>query len=128
MAMENRKPGRGGRPGRRWPPGGLARRHPFVGAAALIGVGLVIFVLLWFQPQKLFLNKTVNEPVPGIIETAPAGEANRNSTAGQSPLGLQIVSAGSFRSLEHATAGRAIVLRRPTGHLILRLEHLSISN
>ena len=28
-------------------------------AAALIGVGLIIFVLAWFQPQKLFLNKTV---------------------------------------------------------------------
>ena len=128
MATENRKPGRGGRPGRRWPPGRLPRKHPLIGAAALIAVGLVIFVLLWFQPQKLFLNKTVNEPVPGVIETAPAGEANRNSTAGQSPPGLQIVRAGSFRSLEHATTGRAIVLRRPAGHLILRMERLSTSN
>ena len=91
MAMGNRKPDRGGRPGKRWPPGRLARKHPFISAAAaLIGVGLVIFVLLWFQPQKLFLNKTVNEPVPGIIETAPAGEANRNPTVGQSPPGLQV--------------------------------------
>jgi len=128
MATENRKPGRGGRPGRRWPPGRLPRKHPLIGAAALIAVGLVIFVLLWFQPQKLFLNKTVNEPVPGVIETAPAGEANRNSTAGQSPPGLQIVRSGSFRSLEHATTGRAIVLRRPAGHLILRMERLSTSN
>ena len=36
--------------------------------------------------------------------------------------------AGRFRSLEHATTGRAIVLRRPAGHLILRLERLSTSN
>ena len=92
-------------------------------------MGLVIFVLLWFQPQKLFLNKTVNEPVPGIIDTAPAGGANRNPAVGQSASpGLQVVRAGSFRSLEHATTGRAIVLRRPAGRLILRLERLSTSN
>jgi electron transfer DM13 len=127
--MENRKPGHGGRPGRRWPPGGLARRHPFISASALIGAGLVIFVLLWFQPQKLFLNKTVNDPVPGVVDTAPAGEANRNPTADQSsPPGLRVVRLGSFRSLEHATTGRAIVLRHPAGHLILRLERLSTSN
>jgi hypothetical protein len=61
--------GRGGRPGRRWPLGGLARRHPFItGAAAFAGVGLITFVLVLFQPQKLFLNKTVNEPVPRVIQ------------------------------------------------------------
>jgi hypothetical protein len=108
MATENRKPGRGRRPGRRWSPGRLARRHPFISATAPIGAGLVIFVLLWFQPQKLFLNKTVNDPVPGVIETAPAGEANRNPTADQSPSpGLQVVRSGSFRSLEHPTTGKA---------------------
>jgi hypothetical protein len=129
MAMENRKPGRGRPLGRRWPPGRLARRHPLISATALTGMGLVIFVLLWFQPQKLFLSKTVNDPVPGVIETAPAEEANRNPTADQSSSpGLQVVRAGSFRSLEHATTGRAIVLRRPAGRLILRLERLSTSN
>src|SRR6266576_5465470 len=93
MAKENRKPGRGGQPGGRWPLGRLARRHRFISAAAaFIGVGLIIFVLLWFQPQKLFLNKTISEPVPGVIQTALAGEANHNPTAGQSPPpGLQVV-------------------------------------
>jgi Electron transfer DM13 len=130
MAEKNGTPGRGGRPGRRWPLGRLAHRHPFISAAAaLIGVGLIIFVLVWFQPQKLFLNKTVTEPAPGVIATAPAGETNRNATAGGSaPPGLQVMRSGSFRSLEHPTTGTAIVLRRPGGSLILRLERLSTSN
>src|SRR5215831_14942829 len=106
MAEQNRVPGRGGRPGRRWSLGRLARRHRFIGAAAaFIGVGFIIFVLLWFQPQKLFLNKTISEPAPGVIQTAQAGETNRNPTT-----------------------GRVIVLRRPAGRLILRLERLSTSN
>src|SRR6266702_5575555 len=128
MAESNSKVGRGDRPGRRWPPGRLARRYRFISAAAAFtGVGLLIFVLVWFQPQKLFLNKIVNEPLPGVIQTA--GEANRNATPGRSPPpGLQVVRSGSFRSLEHATTGTAIVLRRPAGRLVLRLERLTTSN
>jgi hypothetical protein len=44
------------------------------------------------------------------------------------PPGLQVARAGSFRSLEHATTGRAIVPRHPARHPILRLERLSTSN
>jgi hypothetical protein len=75
MAEKNEQAGRGGRPGWRCPLGRLARRHPVISAAAaFIGAGLVIFGLEWFQPQKLFLNKTVNEPVPGVIQTGPVGQ------------------------------------------------------
>jgi hypothetical protein len=129
MAEENGASGRGGRPDRHWPPGRLARRHPVISAAAFIGLGLAIFALVWFQPQKLFLNTTVDEPVPGITGTASAGKANSNAAAGRSsPPGPQVLRSGSFRSLEHATTGKAIVLRRPAGSLTLRLEHLSTSN
>jgi hypothetical protein len=70
-------------------------------------VGLVIFVLLWFQPQKLFLSKTVNEPVLGIIETAPAEEANRNPTVGQSPPGLQVARTWAPGSASKTNQARA---------------------
>ena len=129
MAEKNRMAGRGGGLGRRWSLGRLGRRRPFNIGVTVIGAGLVLFVLVWFQPQKLFLNKTVNEPGPGITGTAPAGEADSNAAAGRSfPPGPQVLSSGSFRSLEHSTTGKAIVLRRPGGSLILRLEHLNTSN
>jgi len=128
MIEKTGKAGRGGL-ARFWPPGGLARKHPVLSAAALAGVAVIIFVLVWFQPQKLFLNKTVNEPAPGVIATTPAGEEHRDAAAGGSPpSALRAVRSGSFRSLEHATTGKVIVLRRPAGSLILRLEHLSTSN
>jgi len=129
MAEKDGETGRGGRLGRRWPPSRLARRHPVIGAAVVVGAGLIIFVLAWFQPQKLFLNRTVNEPVPGVIQTAPASETSPKASAGQaSPPGLQALRSGSFRSLEHATTGKAIVLRGRGGSLILRLQRLSTSN
>jgi hypothetical protein len=129
MAEKNQMAGHGGRPGRRWSLGRLARWRPFIIGAAVIGAALVLFVLVWFQPQKLFLNKTVNEPGPRITGTAPTGKANSSAAADRSsPPGPQVLRSGSFRSLEHATTGKAIVLRRPGGSLILRLEHLSTSN
>jgi hypothetical protein len=94
-----------------------------------LGVALIAFVLVWFQPQKLFLNKTVSEPVPGVAQTAPAPETSRGATADGSPAPrLQVLRSGSFRSLEHATTGTAMVLHRPGGRLILRLERLATSN
>jgi Electron transfer DM13 len=129
MAEKNRMAGHGGGTGGRWSLGRLAVRRPFIIGAAVIIAGLVLFVLVWFQPQKLFLNKTVNEPGPGITGTAPAGEASSSAAASRSsPPGPQVLSSGSFRSLEHSTTGKAIVLRRPGGSLILRLEHLNTSN
>ena len=130
MADNSTELGRGGPPGRRRPLGGLARRHPFiVAAAAFAGAGLITFVLVWFQPQKLFLNKTVNEPAPGIIQTAPAGETSHGATAGGSAAPRpEVLRTGSFHGLEHATTGTAIVLHGPGGRLILRLERLSTSN
>jgi Electron transfer DM13 len=129
MAEKITRAGRGERADRRWWLGRLARRHPFISAAAaLIGMGLIIFVLVWFQPQKLFLNTTVNESVPGTVQTAPAGETGPSAAADGSPPGVQVLSSGSFRSLEHATTGKAIVLHGPGGSPILRLEHLSTSN
>jgi hypothetical protein len=86
-------------------------------------------VLVWFQPQKLFLNKTVNEPAPGVIATAPAAETHHDATADGSPAPrLEVVRSGSFRRLEHATTGKVNVLRRPGGSLVLRLERLSTSS
>jgi hypothetical protein len=41
---------------------------------------------------------------------------------------LNVVASGRFRSLEHATTGRAVVLSRARGTAILRLEGLSTSN
>jgi hypothetical protein len=120
--------GHGGRPRRRWSLGRLARWRPFIIGATVIGAGLVLFVLVWFQPQKLFLNKTVNEPGPGITGTATGREAQSSAAGRSSPPGPEVLRSGSFRSLEHATTGKAIVLRRPGGSLVLRLESLNTSN
>ena len=65
------------------------RRRPRVWTAAAVAVvGLAMFVVLWFEPQKLFLDQKVNEALPTAGPggtSAPVTEAPATSTATEEP-------------------------------------------
>src|SRR6266566_1054557 len=87
-------------------------RHPIVSAsAALLVVGLAIFVLAYFEPQKLFIDDRVNEPLP----TAPASLQDGPSSGTAHRAALKTLSHGSFTSYEHASHGQARVIELPRG-------------
>ncbi|HYI46663.1 MAG TPA: DM13 domain-containing protein [Actinomycetota bacterium] len=86
--------------------------------AALVVVGLLIFVFFWFQPQKLLIEDTVSEAPPRVVPTA-------DETRPETTLTL---ARGEFRSLEHDTHGTATTLEIPDGRRYLRLEGLDTSN
>ena len=95
----------------------VVRHRALVISGATLIVGLIVFVLVWFQPQKLFIEKTVNEAVPmATVEPSASTPA------------MTEVASGAFRSLEHRTTGRARLLRLADGSLVLRLERLDTSN
>lgn len=106
--------------------GSFIRRHRLLAAAVAIGMaGVAVFVLMFFQPQKLFIDDAVDE--------APlAGGAQVNPGAGPEAAGnsenLRIVSQGTFRSLDHETSGRAIIQELSDGSRVLRFEGLRTSN
>jgi hypothetical protein len=81
--------------------------------AAAAGAALAAFVLVWFQPQKLLIDERVNEALPG----PPA--------AGQHAATLSLAP---FRSHQHATAGRARVIRLADGRRYVRFERFRTSN
>jgi hypothetical protein len=97
-----------------------------------------VFVLVWFQPQKLFLDQKVNEALPGVIESRasspsrgqPASSTPPSAAPTQSPKvpELTVLARGKFRSLEHGTSGQALILRRRDGSLFLRFDDLNTSN
>ena len=80
---------------------------------ALGVIGVVILAGLWFafRPEKLFINKKVNE--------APPAQA-----AGQ--LTPQLT--GRFVGEVHKTSGRATVYQQADGSRVLRLTDFSTSN
>jgi hypothetical protein len=79
--------------------------------AAVLVAGVAAFVLVWFQPQKLFLDDRVDEAPPAV-----AG-----------PGTVRTVSVASFRSREHATRGRARVIA-VAGRRYVRFEDFRTSN
>ena len=119
---------------------GFVRRHRAlaVGAAAA-GIALVVFVLVWFQPQKLVLDQRVDEALPAAADTEPgatdtepgataAPEGTGSGETAKAPAGPSTLVAGDFNSLEHATTGRAVVLELADGSRVLRFEDLETSN
>jgi hypothetical protein len=86
--------------------------------AVLLAV-LATVTLIWFQPQKLFYDERVHEPLP----SAPAPSRASGSTV--APVEL---ASGTFVSREHATRGTARVLRLADGRVIVRFEGFATSN
>lgn len=53
------------------------RAHPLLfGSGAAVGVAIVTFVLVWFQPQALLFDRVVDEDFPTVVDPdTDAGEA-----------------------------------------------------
>ena len=87
--------------------------HPAI--AVLLGsavVALVVFVLVFFQPQKLFIDEKVNEALPGTAAAAMRETAMRMRRGARTahPTRPRMLGGGPFQSFEHQTSGRARVL------------------
>lgn len=88
----------------------LTRRNIVV--AAIAGAVAIAAGVVWFQPQKLFIDQTVNEAAPQVVDA-------ETRTAELE---------GAFTSLAHDTKGTAIVKDGPDGSRVLRLEDFETSN
>lgn len=109
------------------PEQGPARRGGWVARAiaghrVLVVTALVFAVagFLWFRPDKLFVDASVDEARPSAIATGSPG--------GDAPDAIRTLSTGAFRSLEHETTGRASILALADGSRVLRFDDLRTSN
>jgi hypothetical protein len=106
----------------------IVRRHPRATLViVLVGIALLLFGILWFEPQKLFLEERVDEALPGMPAGSTGMEAEMEATEGGAP-GSQVVMRGEFLGLEHATSGRALVVETGDGRRFLRFEGFETSN
>lgn len=102
----------------------LRRHRGLVAATVLIGIALAVFVLVWFQPQKLFIDREVNEAAPVAAATPDGEPASPNATADAGP---RTIKQATFVSLSHDAKGDVSVIE--TGaERILRFENFSTEN
>lgn len=115
------------------------RRWPWAVLAVLVAA--VAFVLIWFQPQKLFIDERVEEPIPtvaagaGASPTTPAAPGSATPPTGPSvttappvPAVPAEIERGEFVSLDHSTRGVVRVLELANGTRVVRLEGLATEN
>jgi hypothetical protein len=112
------------------------RRHPRGTAmVALLIAVLGGLGLYWFAPWNVFVDRRVDEALPGASAEVPGTGVTVTGpgdpavpAAEQGSDGPAILAQGSFTSLEHTTTGTAVVLELEDGTLYLRLEDLETSN
>jgi hypothetical protein len=95
---------------------GIVTRHPLAaGLIALASLSAIVFVLLFFEPQALFIDDKVNEALPAAAQQQAGEQAPR--TLGR----------GAFRGLAHGASGSALLIEID-GKKYLRFEDLDVSN
>lgn len=89
---------------------------------AIIGLAIVVVAGGWyaFRPERLFVNKTVNESLGAVMDSA--------DTKASTVIAPTTVATGSFHSNAHDTRGTATVLSLSDGRRVLRLTNFATSN
>jgi hypothetical protein len=106
----------------------IGRHRLASGIAAVAGVGLFVFVLVWFQPQKLFLDQRVDERIPEAAAKGSDPAPGDDRSPQQAETRSKLLASGAFQSLEHQTTGKALILELASGRRILRFDSLNTSN
>ena len=115
---------------------GTIRRHPRGTAMVALLIAVVGgLALYWFAAWNLFVDRRVDEALPGASAEVPATGSTVTGPsdpaapqAEQGSDGPATLAQGSFTSLEHTTTGAVVVLELEDGTLYLRLEDLETSN
>jgi hypothetical protein len=92
-------------------------------AAGLVAVA--VFVVVWFEPQKLWIDDRVEEPAPAAASPERASDVGDTVAPPAEP---QEIARGEFVSRDHHTSGLVRVLELGDGERVVRLEGLDTSN
>ncbi len=82
-------------------------------------LGLIIVGIAWylFRPERLWVNRTVNESLPALAAGQPS-----------SSIEPKVLASGRFHGVAHETKGMAAIHLLAEGKRVLRLSEFETSN
>jgi hypothetical protein len=123
------------------------RNNPKRTAIIAIAFALLIgFILYWFEPQALLIDKRIDEEIPAIgsggltQEGEILGTSEDDPQAGNDDQGNddqgndepasepELLASGTLRGINHSATGDALLIRLADGSHILRFENLEAEN
>jgi Electron transfer DM13 len=86
-----------------------------------------------FRPERLWVNRTVNESFPAASDQAAAKPASAATRAPETPAPAEPavpspLASGRFHGVAHETQGVATIYELPDGQRILRFTEFATSN
>lgn len=128
---------------------GWIRRNPnLTMAGAIVGVALLVFVFVWFEPHKAFIDERVDETVPRAATVTPttpelATTPERSAATTSPPVDETsvgsttpdpvvtypvLLSESTLIDVAHGGSGTVLILELEDGSRVLRFEDLDVLN
>ncbi len=119
------------------PSGGIRRFlvPRFIIPALIVAVAGAAVILIWFQPQKLFIDTQGDEGAPGAMKKEDSmakddsmmkDDAMKDDAMAKE--GAMMSLSGNFRGLDHETSGKALLGKAEDGHYYVRFEDFNTEN
>jgi hypothetical protein len=128
----------------------IRRNRNLTLAGAFIGLALIVFVFVWFEPHKAFIDERVDETIPvaasvgttsttsiapptTVVEsetptTTQPGEAVTTTTTVPPVAYPLVLSENTLVDVAHGGSGTVLVLELEDGSRLLRFEDLDVDN
>ncbi len=126
----------------------MRRNRNLTLAGVFVGLALIVFVFVWFEPHKAFIDERVDETIPvaapasttstapstTVAETEAAPTTTQPSddvptTTSVPPVEYPIViSEDTLVDVAHGGSGTVLVLELEDGSRVLRFEDLDVLN
>lgn len=116
----------------------MIANHPRAAVlSALFVVGLIAFVLVWFEPQALLIDKRVDEALPTSSseiqgteadDAEPAKDEGGGDAEREAAAHPEVLARGELRGINHDATGQALLVKLADGSHILRFEDLMAEN
>lgn len=125
------------------------RRNPnLTMVGAIGGVALLVFVFVWFEPHKAFIDERVDETVPRAVTATPTSVAPSTAPDSSAAATLPpvdetpiastmpapvvkypvLLSESTLIDVAHGGSGKVLLLELEDGSRVLRLEDLDVLN